>query len=111
MKKTSYLKVRTTPELQEKLRERADKAGMRISTFAYDILEREEESTKQSEELAALKSQMQELVAMVHTMYKRSPVPEAESQLVLRELRLIVRELAMHSNAQILARVATQLKP
>jgi hypothetical protein len=53
---------------------------------------------------------MQELVALVHTMRQTTPVADSETQAALRELRLLVRELAMSSNAQILARVAAQLK-
>ena len=111
MKKTVYLKIRTTPDRLEQLKIHASKAGKPVSTFADEQLERASQDVQQVVELAALKSQMQELVVLVHTMHKPSPVPDEESQLLLlRELRLIVRELAMNSNAQILARVASQLK-
>ncbi len=111
MKKTAYLKVRTTPERLARLKERAGKSGKAVSTFADEQIERALESVQQSEELAELRSQMQELVALVHGMRQQStPVADSETQTALRELRLLVRELAMDSNAQILARVAAQLK-
>lgn len=108
--KSAFLKIRTTPERLEKLKERAGKAGMRVSTFANDILEREDEDASQATELAELKSQVQALVALIQSLRQNSPTADAETQMALRELRLLVRELAMHTNAQIVARVATQLK-
>lgn len=110
MRKTSFLKVRTTPERLAQLKERAGKSGKAVSTFADEQLERALESVQQSEELAQLRSQMQELVAMVHTMHQQPTPVDFESQSMLREVRLIARELAMHNNAQILGRVAAQLK-
>jgi predicted DNA-binding protein len=108
MKKTAFIKVRTTPERLQHLKERAGKAGKPVSTYADEQIERALESAQQSEELAELRSQVQELVALVQTL--RQPSQDAETQTALRELRLTVRELAMHTNAQILARVAAQLK-
>ncbi len=110
MMKSAFLKIRTTPERLEKLKARAGKSGMRVSTFANDILEREDEDTSQATELAELKSQVQALVALIQSLRQNSPMADAETQMALRELRLLVRELAMHTNAQILARVASQLK-
>jgi lysyl-tRNA synthetase class I len=109
MKKTAFIKIRTTAERLQQLKERAGKAGKPVSTYADEQLERAIQDAQQAAELAELKGQMQELVALVQNMRQPSPV-DAESQLVLHELRLIVRELAMNSNAQILARVASQLK-
>lgn len=109
MKKSAFLKIRTTQERLDQLKERSGKVGKPISTYADEQLERALESVQQSEELAQLRSQMQELVALVHTM-RATPVADVETQAALHELRLIVRELAMHSNAQIVARVAAQLK-
>ena len=109
MRKTAFIKLRTTPERLARLKERAGKAGKPVSTYADEQIERAMENVQQSEELAALKSQVQELVALVHTLRQATPV-DSETQTALRELRLLVRELAMHSNAQIVARVAAQLK-
>lgn len=108
MKKTAFIKVRTTPERLNQLKERAGKAGKPVSTYADEQLERAIQDAQQAAELAELKGQVQALVALVQTL--RQPSQDAETQMALRELRLIVRELAMSSNAQILARVAAQLK-
>lgn len=110
MSRSAFLKIRTTPERLGKLKERAGKAGMRISTFANEILEREDEDASQATELAELKSQVQALVTLIQSIRQNSPTPDAETQIALRELRLLVRELALHTNAQIVARVSTQLK-
>ena len=109
MKKTAFIKVRTTPERLEQLKARAGKSGKPVSTYADEQLEHAMENIQQSEELAAIKEQVQELVALVHTLRQATPV-DSESQAMLREVRLLARELAMHSNAQIVARVAAQLK-
>lgn len=108
MKKTAFIKIRTTAERLQQLKERAGKAGKPVSTYADEQLERAIQDAQQAAELAELKGQMQELVALVQNM--RQPVQDSETQMALRELRLTVRELAMHSNAQIVARVAAQLK-
>jgi hypothetical protein len=110
MKKTAFIKIRTTVERLNQLKVRAGKAGKPVSTFADQELERAMESAQQSEELAELKGQVQELVALVHALRQSSPAVDPEIQVGLRELRLIVRELAMDTNAQIVARVAAQLK-
>lgn len=109
MKKTAFLKIRTTPERLAQLKARAGKLGKAVSTYADEELERANQDVQQAAELAELKGQVQALVALVQTLRQPSPV-DAESQLMLHELRLTVRELAMHTNAQILARVASQLK-
>lgn len=104
------IKMRVPDNLHRQLEQRADEAKKPVSTFAREQLERAMENVQQSEELAELRGQMQELVALVHTLRQSSPALDAETQAALHELRLIVRELAMNSNAQILARVAAQLK-
>ena len=110
MKKTAYLKIRTTPERLEQLKTRAGKAGKPVSTFADEQLEHAIEDAQQAAELAELKGQMQELVALVQAKHQPLTVLDVETQQMLYELRLLVRELAMHANAQIVARVAAQLK-
>lgn len=110
MNKTAFLKIRTTAERLDQLKARAGKAGKPVSTFADEQLERAIQDVAQAAELSELKGQVQELVALVQTMRHLSSATDSETLMVLRELRLIARELAMNSNAQILARVAAQLK-
>lgn len=110
MKRIAFIKIRTTPERLEQLKGLASKAGKPVSTFAYQQLERASHDVQQAAELAELKGQVQSLVVLVQRLPQQSREQDSENKMALHELKLLVRELAMHINAQIVARVAAQLK-
>lgn len=110
MSRSVFLKIRTTPECLASLKVRASEAGMRLSTFANEILEFDQERVNQVKELGELKSQIQTLVAAIQSLRHASSTINDESKLALTELRLLIRELALHFDAQIVARVAAQIK-
>lgn len=107
--KTRYLKVRMHAEAYEQLKNRAAKNGSAISTFACSLLEFDESKLKIDFELAEIKSHIQEIAVLLVTTNNK-PTSCSEVNISLREVLLIVRELAMERNAQILSRVSTQLK-
>lgn len=105
--KTNFLKVRMPAESYSQLKTRAAEAGKPISTFANELLQQEKSLAQTSMQLEKIEAQLQELAVLAAT---------AESQsinnlnLEIREILLIVRELALDRNAQILSRVSTQIK-
>lgn len=107
--KTRYLKVRMQAEAYEQLKNRAAKNGTAISTFACALLEFDESKLKIDFELAEIKSHLQELAVLLVTTNNK-PTSNNEVNNSLREVLLIVRELAMERNAQILSRVSAQIK-
>ena len=107
--KTCYLKIRMHHEAYQHLKERAAKAGKPISTLACALLEFDESKLKIDFELDKIKSQLQELAALLVTTTNK-PATSDEINISLREVLLIVRELALERNAQILGRVSAQIK-
>lgn len=107
--KTRYLKVRMEAEAYERLKSRAAKNGTAISTFACSIIAFDDSKLAIDFELAEIKSQLQELAVLLATT-NNQPTNGNEVKVSLHEVLLIVRELALERNAQILSRVAFQIK-
>lgn len=105
--KDRYLKTRVPQVLYESLRTRAAEAGQRLGTLVREVLERDAQVMSTAEALARIELA---LAASQAIAAPASPsVPDHALHQFVLELRLIVRELAMHANAQILTRVAAQV--
>ncbi len=103
-----FLKARIPAALYEAIQTRASMDGKRLGTFVRELLESETQAIGTLQALARIE-------AFVKGEKQGLATPEAitldnGTLFILQEIRLIVRELAMESNAQILARVAAQLK-
>lgn len=102
-----FLKARVPAELYQTLLARAGESGKRLGTFVREALERDAQAITTTEALARIEA------AVGATNARPAPVepvvPDHDTQRLLTEMRLLLRELAMQSNAQIVARVAAQL--
>ena len=92
----------------QRLKDRAAESGKAISTFANALLEEENSISNTSIQLTEIQSQLQELAILLGIL----SLPKKEELLnpVLKEILLILRELALESNAQILNRVSLKMK-
>jgi len=103
-----FLKIRIPVPLYRRLYERASELGQRVSTHARERLEKTESQPNVEQLMTRLEAILNGSAERSAPM-SESPRPELlQSQLA--ELLLLTRELAMSHNAQILARVAAQLK-
>lgn len=102
-----YLKARIPAVLYTELQARAGEQGKRLGTHVRDLLQQHSEALNVAQALARI-----EAAIGGHAM---APSPSTsvgadhEMRHLLQEIRLLVRELAMQSNAQILQRVVAQL--
>jgi hypothetical protein len=102
-----YLKTRVPLDLYQRLRVRAGASGLHLNTFVREALLRDGEAMSAAEALARVEAAIAAAAAPVPV----APPIAADHELrcELREVRLLLRELALQSNAQILARVAAQM--
>ena len=107
--KLRFLKVRMQIDTYERLKIRAAESGKPISTFANTLLEQDDCITNTAVQLVEINSQLQELAALLVTS-RKPKYEEGEIKTTFNEILLIVRELALERNAQILSRVAAQIK-
>jgi hypothetical protein len=103
--KPHILKIRVGPELNTRLRQGADAQGLTLSDHVRVLLERDAEMLSQTQLIAKLDAT---LSSVTPTAGPQNPVPDLEP--LLTEVLLLAREIACDRNAQILARVAGQLK-
>lgn len=106
--KSHFLKIRMPADAYQHLKVRAAEAGKPISTFAHALLEQENSISNTATQLSEVKSQLQELAALFAISQPKSN--DEKVNLTLSEILLVVRELALERNAQILSRVAAQIK-
>lgn len=90
--KESYFKARVPAALHEAACARAGREGLRLGSYIREAIERDLDAKTVP-------------IAPVH-----APAIDHEARALLQEIRLLVRELAMASNAQIVPRVVAQLK-
>lgn len=90
--KESYFKARVPAALHQAASARAGREGLRLGSYLREAIERDLEA-----ETAPI-------------VQPQPPVIDHEARAVLQEIRLLLRELAMASNAQIVPRVVAQLK-
>lgn len=88
----SYFKARVPATLHAAASARAGREGLRLGSYLREAIERD----------LQLKA--------VPVVASPPPVIDHETRIVLLEIRLIVRELAMSTNAQIMPKVAAQMK-
>lgn len=100
-----FLKARIASALYEQLQTRAAVDGKRLGTYVREALERDTEAIDTAQTLARIES-----ILAQRQDAQAAPTLDHEIRQLLLETRMIVRELALASNAQILARVAAQLK-
>lgn len=100
-----FLKARIASALYEQLQTRAAVDGKRLGTYVREALERDTEAIDTAQALTRIETILAQRQAV-----QAAPTRDHEIRQLLLETRMIVRELAMASNAQILARVAAQLK-
>ncbi|MBO9689387.1 MAG: hypothetical protein J7598_22525 [Mitsuaria chitosanitabida] len=105
-----FLKARIPGELYAELLARSGAEGKRLGTFVRDVLQQHAQAVSTSEALARIEAAMS---AGPTPSSAPAPVPVAaldhDSARQLAEVRLLLREIAMQTNAQILNRVAAQL--
>ncbi len=88
----SYFKARVPAALHAAASARAGREGLRLGSYLREAIERD----------LQLKA--------VPVVVAPPPVIDHETRIVLQEIRLLARELAMATNAQIVAKVAAQMK-
>lgn len=89
--KETYFKARVPASLHEAASARAGREGLRLGTYLREVIERD----------------LQVKAAPVVTL--QPPAIDHKTLHLLQEMRLLLRELAMHANAQIVGRVVAQL--
>ena len=103
-----FLKARIPADLYDALQNRAAVAGQRLGTYVRDVLERDAHAVTTSEALDRIESAISQRSPIQAP--PSTPMLDHDTRIVLHEIRLLARELAMAQNAQIVARVVTQLK-
>jgi len=98
--KETYIKARVPQALHAAVRARAGREGLRQGTYLREAIERD---LRAKAATAALTAEPAAAAASA------PGAPDASTVRLLHELRLLLRELAMHQNAQILSRAAAQL--
>ncbi len=102
-----FLKVRVPAPLYQRLLERAGIGGKRLGTHARELLEQGDQAVTTAVALARVEAA---IAAAAAPMAVAPPIAADHAlRCELREVRLLLRELALQSNAQILARVAAQM--
>ena len=102
-----YLKARVPRALYEALLARSGEAGQRLGTYVREVLERDAQAITTTEALTRIEASL--AAATTGAAPAQPAATDHELRRELAEVRLLVRELAMQSNAQILSRVAAQL--
>jgi hypothetical protein len=102
-----FLKARVPAALYEALLARAGEQGKRLGTHIREVLERDAQAITTGEALTRIEAAL--AAATTGAAPSQPAAPDHELRRELVEVRLLVRELAMQSNAQILSRVAAQL--
>jgi hypothetical protein len=101
-KRSHFIKVRVNDVEYHALRKRADAQGMTMSEHVRTTVTSVHRAQDVAAELAALKE-------LVRQAALAAPAKNVAQDLALRETVLLLRELAAVRDAQILARVRTQL--
>ena len=99
-----FLKTRVPVALYSTLLAEAGAAGKRLNTHVRELLQQHAQAINTAEALARIEASI--------SARQAAPQPGAldhDSARQLAEVRLLLRELCMQSNAQIVARVAHQL--
>lgn len=105
-----FLKARVPATLYQALLARAGAEGKRLGTHVREVLERDTQSVTTAEALTRIESAIAAATAATTGAAPAQPAAlDHDTRRELLEVRLLVRELAMQSNAQIVARVAAQL--
>ncbi len=102
-----FLKARVPATLYQALLARAGAEGKRLGTHVREVLERDAQAITTTEALTRIETAL--AAATTGAAPAQPAALDHETRRELAEVRLLVRELAMQSNAQILARVAAQL--
>jgi len=107
---TKFLKARVPTALYEALLARAGAEGKRLGTHIRDVLERDAQAITTGEAITRIEAAISAASATAAGPAPVQPV-EADHELrrELTEVRLLLRELCMQSNAQIVGRVVAQL--
>jgi hypothetical protein len=106
--KDKFLKTRVPSALYQHLMARSGAEGKRLGTYVREVLENESSALTTREVLARIESSI-ERASSTTAVPASQPNIDAELRADLRHVFLLVRELAMHSNAQIVTRVAAQM--
>lgn len=102
-----FLKARVPAALYEALLARAGAEGKRLGTHIREVLERDAQAITTGEALTRIEAAL--AAATAGAAPAQPATLDHDTRRELAEVRLLVRELAMQSNAQILSRVAAQL--
>jgi hypothetical protein len=105
-----FLKARIPADLYADLLARSGAAGKRLGTFVRDVLQEHTQAVSTAEALARIEAAVSSAQAPGSAP---APAPVAaldhDSARQLAEVRLLLRELCMQTNAQIVGRVVAQL--
>lgn len=102
-----FLKARIPAALYDELQAHAGEQGKRLGTHVRDVLQQHSEALSVAQALARIEAAIGEKTAASSTPVTVSA--DHAMRPLLQEIRLLVRELAMQSNAQIIGRVVAQL--
>lgn len=103
-----FLKARVPSSLYEQLLASANEEGLRLGTYIRAVLERNTQAVTTDEALARVEAALR--ISSCPLSSTKGVVLSDEAIRALQEVRLLAREIALHQNAQIVARVAAQMK-
>jgi hypothetical protein len=105
-----FLKVRVPDALYGALLARAGAEGKRLGTHARDVLERDAQAVTTDEAITRIEAAITAAMTAAAVAAPVQPaVTDHELRRELTEVRLLLRELCMQTNAQIVGRVVAQL--
>lgn len=103
-----FLKARVPSSLYEQLLARASEEGLRLGTYIRTVLERNAQAVTTDDALTRVEAASR--ISSCPLSSTKGAVLNDEAIRALQEIRLLAREIALHQNAQIVARVAAQMK-
>ena len=100
-----FLKIRVPSTLYKELLTRANAEGKRLGTYTREQLQLESQTISTKDALSRIEVVLRGKSSEPAT---KQPLPDTTN--ILKEILLLLRELAISNNAQILVKVAAQLK-
>jgi len=105
-----FLKARIPGDLYADLLARSGEAGKRLGTFVRDVLHEHTQAVATGEAITRIEAAITAATAAAAVAAPAQPaVTDHELRRELTEVRLLLRELCMQTNAQIVGRVVAQL--
>ena len=111
-KKVRFLKFRLTDELHDQLHTEAAVIGLPVTVHVRDLLEQRVQAVSTQQAVARLEATLSRAIERPTVVDDATAHLKAQLQAQaeqLRELRLLLRELCLHTHAPLLTRAQAQL--